>query len=183
MTVAINEPSQAEADLLVFHEIARRSHPRLTLSRFLRRSSARCSGSLSLKPGPCCLPTKSGETSIMRSPTGAFGSRLFDVRVPFGEGMAGWVAERGEPLIIADASHKDVPYPGVDAHLDFEVRSAVCIPLRSRLRTVGVIQLFNLPPEMLSESAISFLLCLRLCGDRGGKRKRVSASAGADHHR
>jgi diguanylate cyclase (GGDEF)-like protein len=36
----------------------------------------------------------------------------------------------------------------------------VCIPLRSRLRTVGVIQLFNLPPEMLTDYAITFLLVL-----------------------
>jgi diguanylate cyclase (GGDEF)-like protein len=160
MTVAINEPSQAEADLLVFHEIARALTSSLDLESILKTILRQVQRFFKPETWTLLLTDEERRDLHYAIADGRFGSRLFDVRVPFGEGMAGWVAERGEPLIIADASHKDVPYPGVDAHLDFEVRSAVCIPLRSRLRTVGVIQLFNLPPEMLSDSAISFLLVL-----------------------
>jgi diguanylate cyclase (GGDEF)-like protein len=160
MTVAINELSQTESDFLVFHEIARA----LTSSRDLESILSTILSHVQrfFRPETLALLFTDEERGDLHYAIadGRFGSRLLDVRVSYGESMAGWVAERGEPLIIADASHKDGPYPGVDAHLDFEVRSAVCIPLRSRLRTVGVIQLFNLPPEMLSDSAISFLLVL-----------------------
>jgi diguanylate cyclase (GGDEF)-like protein len=160
MTVAINEPSHAEADLLVFHEIARALTSSLDLESILTTILRQVQRFFKPETWTLLLTDEERRDLYYAIADGRFGSRLFDVRVPFGEGMAGWVAERGEPLIIADASHRDVPYPGIDAHLDFEVRSAVCIPLRSRLRTVGVIQLFNLPPEMLSDSATSFLLVL-----------------------
>lgn len=160
MTVAINESSQAEADLLVFHEIAQALTSSLDLKSILTTILGQVRRFFKPETWTLLLTDEEHRGLYYAIADGNFGSRLLDVRIPYGEGMAGWVAERGEPLIIPDASQKGALYPGVDAHLDFEVRSAVCIPLRSRLCTVGVIQLINLPPEMLSDSAISFLLVL-----------------------
>src|ERR1700743_3353508 len=62
-------------------------------------------------------------------------SRDRNLRVDMGEGIAGWVAQHGEPLIVPD--------PVDDPRLGPSVRSAICIPLRSRDRTLGVIELLN----------------------------------------
>src|SRR5271163_1280502 len=159
-TSATNESSQAEADLLVFHEIARALTSSLDLesilTTILRHVQQFC------KPETWALLLTGEERRDLHYAIagGRFGSRLHGLRVPYAEGMAGWVASRGEALIVSDASSPHLPGPGVSPHLNFEIRSAVCIPLRSRLRTLGVIQLFNLPPEMLSDYAMSFLLVL-----------------------
>ena len=160
MTGAINESGLAQADLLVFHEIARALTSSLDLESILATILRQVQRFFKPETWALLLADDERQDLYYAIADGRFGSRLHDIRVPFGDGMAGWVAERGEPLIVSESSGKSVANSGVDAHLDFEIRSAVCIPLRSRLRTVGVIQLFNLPPEMLSDYAISFLLVL-----------------------
>ncbi len=77
-------------------------------------------------------------------------------RIKIGEGMAGWVAQNGETLII--------PELGLDPRFRSEaeaftggMRSAICIPLRSRSRTLGVIQLFNCRLEAVTDYSMSFL--------------------------
>ena len=87
--------------------------------------------------------------------------------IPVGEGMAGWVAARGEPLIVPDAAALALGaasvdpavriFPGELSGLSFHIESAINMPLRSRNRTVGVLQLFNSPLEALTDYAMTFL--------------------------
>lgn len=76
---------------------------------------------------------------------------LQNIRIPLGTGMAGWVALHGEPLIVT--------HEGVAARLsDGEQRhSAICLPLRSRERTLGILQVTHPTPQTLTDDAITFL--------------------------
>jgi diguanylate cyclase (GGDEF)-like protein len=75
---------------------------------------------------------------------------LQSVRIPFGEGMPGWVALHGEPLIVTD--------DGSAARLSTgEQHSAICLPLRSRERTLGVLLLTHVEPQTLTDDTITFL--------------------------
>ena len=88
-------------------------------------------------------------------------------RIPFGEGMAGWVAAHGEPLIVPEiaafAQAMGGPakagrvYPPELAAISFQLESAITIPLRSRGHTLGVLQLFNYRLEVLTDYAMTFL--------------------------
>jgi diguanylate cyclase (GGDEF)-like protein len=89
-----------------------------------------------------------------------FGRRLADLRVAYGESVGGLVAEWGEPLIVPDVASEIGKKAAFDPRLDLEVRSAIVVPLRSRQRTLGVIQLLNLPAESFSEYALSCLTVL-----------------------
>ncbi len=69
--------------------------------------------------------------------------RLKDIRLRKGEGIAGWVALHGQPLLIPDVS-KDARFmPKVDQAVQFRTRSIVCVPLKSKNRVLGVIELVN----------------------------------------
>jgi diguanylate cyclase (GGDEF)-like protein len=76
---------------------------------------------------------------------------LRNIRIPLGTGMPGWVALHGEPLIAtsdgnaARLSTSDLPH------------NAICLPLRSRERTLGVLQVTHPEPQTLTEDAITFL--------------------------
>jgi diguanylate cyclase (GGDEF)-like protein len=70
------------------------------------------------------------------------------------------VAEHGESLIVPEvdqdprfAKLAEDKIPGAS----FRVRSAICMPLRSRLQTLGVIQLINCRLDTLTDYTISFL--------------------------
>jgi diguanylate cyclase (GGDEF)-like protein len=160
ITGAINESGHAEADLLVFHEIARALTSSVDLESILTTILRQVQRFFRPETWALLLADEERQDLYCAIADGRYGSGFYDVRIPFGEGMAGRVAERGEALIVSGASSAGIAHHEVDSHLNFEIRSAVCIPVRSRLRTVGVIQLFNLPPEMLSDYAISFLLVL-----------------------
>ena len=86
------------------------------------------------------------------------------LRIALGEGMAGWVAEHGEPLIVPDVQGLNASgLDGVrfsDAErlaISVPVQSAISLPLQSRGRTIGVIQLCNYRLESLDAYAITFL--------------------------
>ena len=69
--------------------------------------------------------------------------KLKGVRLPPGEGIAGFVAQHGEPLLVPDVS-KDEHFCGqVDKAYGFVTNSIVCVPLKTQDKTLGVIQLLN----------------------------------------
>jgi diguanylate cyclase (GGDEF)-like protein len=85
---------------------------------------------------------------------------LKNVRLKVGEGIAGWVARHGEPLIVPDV-YKDARFAKrVDEMTRWKTRSIVCIPLKSKHRVLGAIQLINVHMEEFSESEMFFLQAL-----------------------
>jgi len=69
--------------------------------------------------------------------------RLKGVRLPRGHGVAGWVAENGESLIIPDVRCDSRFADEFDRKLSFETRSIACVPVKSHDSVYGVIELIN----------------------------------------
>ena len=85
---------------------------------------------------------------------------LKGLRIPVGEGVAGWVASTGNPLIVPDVSLDPHWAAFARNHPDLNIQSIACLPVRSENRTLGVIQLLNSKLDLLSEYSISFLRIL-----------------------
>ena len=69
--------------------------------------------------------------------------RLPPVRLKRGQGIAGWVAEHKEPVIITDAYSDQRFFSGVDRRSGFRTHSMICIPLQVDERTIGILQAIN----------------------------------------
>lgn len=65
------------------------------------------------------------------------------ISVPRGRGIAGWVAERGESLLIPDAYADDRFYREADKQTGFRTRSILCAPLKHNGEVIGVLQILN----------------------------------------
>lgn len=65
-----------------------------------------------------------------------------DTRVGLGEGIAGWVARTGQPLLLPEGS--GVPAPLQEAMAHEEITSALCVPLQVEGRVIGVLNLSRL---------------------------------------
>jgi signal transduction protein with GAF and PtsI domain len=64
-------------------------------------------------------------------------------RVPVGTGIAGWVAQTGEPALIADASQDPRFAANMAQSIGYIPRSVLCLPMRSQESLIGVIQAFD----------------------------------------
>ena len=69
--------------------------------------------------------------------------KLKGVRLPPGHGVAGWVAENGESLIIPDVRCDERFASEFDKKLSFTTRSIACVPVKSHDTVFGVIELIN----------------------------------------
>jgi diguanylate cyclase (GGDEF)-like protein len=85
---------------------------------------------------------------------------LKNVRLKLGEGIAGWVAKHGEPVISNDVDRDPRFAKRIDEATQWETRSIVAVPLKSRLRVLGVIQLVNVDRSQFSEQEVFFLQSL-----------------------
>jgi GAF domain-containing protein len=64
-------------------------------------------------------------------------------RVPPGEGIAGWVVEHREPVVVADPSADPRFYAGIDEATSVRTRSLLAVPLEVRGRVIGVVEIIN----------------------------------------
>jgi GAF domain-containing protein len=59
------------------------------------------------------------------------------------KGIAGWVAERGEPAIVGNVRTDARFLPEMDERFGFVTRSLVAVPLAARGKVLGVIEVLN----------------------------------------
>jgi signal transduction histidine kinase len=64
-------------------------------------------------------------------------------RRAMGEGLAGWVASEGEPLLISDLPNDPRFDPSHDACLGWSPQSGVAVPVQMRDKTIGVLAAFD----------------------------------------
>lgn len=64
-------------------------------------------------------------------------------RLKIGQGIAGYVAARGEPIIVNDTQRSPQFFTGVDKYTGFITRSALCVPMISQGKVIGVVEVLN----------------------------------------
>ena len=80
---------------------------------------------------------------VFQVATGEKGQALREIRVPVGRGIAGWVAQTKQALLVPDA-YKDPRFnPEADKRSGFRTKSIMCVPLMMQDRVLGVVQVLN----------------------------------------
>ncbi|MGD9368029.1 MAG: sigma 54-interacting transcriptional regulator [Desulfobacteraceae bacterium] len=75
--------------------------------------------------------------------TGDKSDEVKEYRVKMGQGIAGYVAESGEPLLIADVANDPRWFKEISESIGFETRSIACVPLKMESKTIGVVQIID----------------------------------------
>ncbi len=84
--------------------------------------------------------------------------RLKGVTLKPGEGIAGWVALHGLPLLIADVREDPRFATHLDEQLSFKTRSIVAVPLKIHEQVIGVIELINSYDELVFDDVDQSIL-------------------------
>jgi len=74
---------------------------------------------------------------------GEKGAQVKEIRLKIGEGIAGWVAQHGEPLIVEDVQKDPRFAKKADKKSSFVTRNMICVPVRIKDKTIGVLQAIN----------------------------------------
>ena len=158
--MATNDPATGDTnlrDLLVFHNVARALTSSLDRDTILRAIMQQMEQFFKPETWSLLLMDESRRELYYAVAVGHAEADLREVRIPLGKGIAGWVAEHGESLIVPEVDQDPRFAGGKLEGASQRVRSAICMPLRSRLQTLGVIELINCKLDTLSDYTISFL--------------------------
>jgi len=69
--------------------------------------------------------------------------KIKHIRMKVGEGICGWVAREGQPLLIPDVNKDPRFSTKVDEASNFKTEAIVCVPMVSKNKVLGVIELIN----------------------------------------
>ncbi|MCA9972802.1 MAG: GAF domain-containing protein [Anaerolineales bacterium] len=129
--------------LLTLQEMATAVNERTDVLNLLDRILASALESIDAQDGSLLLLDDETQELVFVVVHGEVRNELAGFRIPVGQGIAGWVAERAEPVRVADVS-LDPRFTGsVDNEFDFRTRSMLCVPMVVGDRVMGVIQALN----------------------------------------
>jgi diguanylate cyclase (GGDEF)-like protein len=148
-------------DLLVFHKVARSLTSSLDLDTILRTIIEHMEGYIEAELWTLLMLDEERQELYYAITAGGEESPLRDIRIKVGEGVAGWVVQHGETLLVPEAQND----PRVEAEYGAQsqagkprsVRSVIALPLRGRKATQGVIEIYNPRADQLTDYTIAFL--------------------------
>ena len=146
--------------LRVFHEVARALTQTLELEEILLTIMDKMAGFFNPERWSMLKEDENAQELDYPIAAGENDDSLKDLRIPMGEGVAGWVASTGTTLIVPDVSLDTQWSEFSRNHPELNIQSIACIPIRSGEKTLGVIQLFNSKLDMMSEYSQSFIRIL-----------------------
>ncbi len=89
---------------------------------------------------------------------GEVSHRIKDIRIKLGEGIAGWVALHGEPLLVSDVTKEPRFLQKIDRISDFETESVIAVPMKIQNKVLGVIEIISTSePLSLSKGDLDIL--------------------------
>jgi GAF domain-containing protein len=87
-------------------------------------------------------------------------SKLRGHRMARGEGIAGWVAHQRKPLIVNNPRQDRRFSLEIDEEFSFVTRSILCVPMITRNKFIGVIELINKLDDKFTETDATLLQIL-----------------------
>jgi two-component system NtrC family sensor kinase len=78
-------------------------------------------------------------------------------RLVLGQGIAGWVAQHGQAVLVNDVYHDPRWYDGIDAITGSDTQMLLCAPLKHRGRITGAIEIINKQEGEFTDEDLSLL--------------------------
>jgi diguanylate cyclase (GGDEF)-like protein len=144
------------ADLLVFHQLARSLTSSFDLDTILRTILEQMERIMEAELWTLLMLDEDKQELYYAIAAGGEQEALKDLRVKVGEGVAGWVVEHGETLIVPEAVD-DPRVKEAGTGKPRNVRSVIALPLRGRKGTQGAIEIFNPRSDQMTDYTIAFL--------------------------
>jgi PAS domain S-box-containing protein len=97
---------------------------------------------------------------VFEAASGAGADGVLGMRLKPGQGVAGWVAETGKPLVIQDAYSDARFFDQIDKRTGVTTQAILCVPIVLKGQVVGVIEALNPDKVPFDEQGIELLSAL-----------------------
>jgi uroporphyrinogen-III synthase len=110
-----------------------------------------------VKCDSCFIYVLSGEDLVLRASKNPHQELLDHLKLRIGQGITGWVAEHREPVAVFKESYKDPRFQRFNELPEDRYEAFLSVPLFSRGRLVGVMNLQHRDPHVYTEREIGLL--------------------------
>jgi len=146
------------SEVAIFHELGKALTSSLQLDQVLRTIMQKVEEFLHPDTWSLLLMDEPKQELYFEIATGEGSAALKEIRIKVGQGIAGWVAQTGEVVIVPDTSRDSRFFSKVDEKTKMQTRSIVAVPVRFRDRSLGVIELINcVGPQGFGERDLALL--------------------------
>ncbi len=135
------------ATLHVLHEVAGTLTSELNLDPLLHKILAAAVEVMNASAGSLILLDELTDELVFAVIEGGGGENLKGVRMARDKGLAGWVATHRKPLIVDDVHKDDRYYQSIAETFEFKITSLLCVPMISRNKLIGVLQVLQSAPD------------------------------------
>ncbi|NIS82336.1 MAG: GAF domain-containing protein [Anaerolineales bacterium] len=139
--------------------------------------------SLDAEAASVALLDETTDTLEFRFVGGKAANNLEGLRLERGQGIAGWVVEHNEPLVIPDVSKDPRFYPQVDEQTGFETRVIAAAPILAQTQTIGVLEAINPRDEIVGEEQLDLLMGIAYLAGSAIMRARLFSETQAAQQR
>ena len=154
------ETARQTQELHIFHDVAKALTSSLDLDSILQTIMEKMAEYFRPDTWSLLMVDEEKSELYFAIAIGSASEALKNVRLKVGEGIAGHVAKFGEKLIVPDVRKDKRFTKRIDDLTQMETQSIICVPLKSKLRVLGVIQLVNVEMKSFSHEEEFFLQAL-----------------------
>ncbi|HSM94177.1 MAG TPA: sensor domain-containing diguanylate cyclase [Anaeromyxobacteraceae bacterium] len=139
----LRELKRTVDELQALNDIGRALTSTLDLPEVLRLVMARAQDLVKASRFSLLLIDDAASELRFEVASGPGSDRLASLRLPVGEGLAGWVARERQPVLVQDAARDPRFAPQYDAATGQVTGSLIAVPLVSKGRALGVIEVVS----------------------------------------
>jgi diguanylate cyclase (GGDEF)-like protein len=139
----VHASPRASEEVAVFHELGKALTSSLQLDQVLRTIMEKLDEFLQPDTWSLLLMDQAKQELYFELAIGKNAQALKDMRIKVGEGIAGWVAQTQQAVIVADVRTDTRFLAQMDQKTRTETKSIVAVPVRFRDTCLGVIELVN----------------------------------------
>ena len=154
------DSSKNQLELAIFHDVAKALTSSLNLDSILQTIMEKMAAYFEPDTWSLLMVDEEKEELYFAIAVGDASEALKTVRLKMGEGIAGWVAKHGEPLLVPDVYTDERFAKRIDEMTKWQTHSIICLPLKSKQRVLGVIQLINVDTKHFEDHEILALQAL-----------------------
>lgn len=140
--------------------VARTINSSLDLDTVLEKILTLTSKILNTEASSLLLIDEPTDRLVFKTAIGAKAQEVSQFSLKMGEGIAGYVAQTAEPLLVNDVTVDKHFRKAISETIDFPTRSILCVPLNLQDKIIGVIEVVNKINDAFIDTDTQLLLAI-----------------------
>jgi K+-sensing histidine kinase KdpD len=154
------EGSISYRDIHLLNQIGQEFSSTLDFDSVIDTVMSRVREVLQCEAGSVILFDEGQDSLVFYAASGVGASEVKGLTIPKGKGVAGWVFEHKEPVIVNEAETDERFYPEIDKTTHIKTRSLLCVPLKRKSKMLGVIEGINKSNGRFTDTDLDLLIAI-----------------------